>query len=102
MGRNYLAISSLTFSLLAVPCYGQVALYRVDPGRAEERVTNEREEIPTTSDPQILETSTAFQTQDDVFVGAIAIDGLHVMARGDFSDIVENYIGRTLSGSELT
>ena len=35
-------------------------------------------------------------------VGAIAIDGLHVMARGDFSDIVENYIGRTLSGSELT
>ena len=50
MGRNYLAIASLTFSLLAVPCYGQVALDRVDPGRAEERVTNEREEIPTTSD----------------------------------------------------
>ena len=102
MGRNYLAIASLTFSLLAVPCYGQVALDRVDPGRTEERVTNEREEIPTTNDPQILESSTAFQTQDDVFVGAIAIDGLHVMARGDFSDIVENYIGRTLSGSELT
>ena len=102
MGRNYLAIASLTFSLLAVPCYGQVALDRVDPGRTEERVTNEREEIPTTNDPQILETSTAFQTQHDVFVGAIAIDGLHVMARGDFSDIVENYIGRTLSGSELT
>jgi len=102
VGRNYLAIASLTFSLLAVPCYGQVALDRVDPGRTEERVTNEREEIPTTNDPQILESSTAFQTQDDVFVGAIAIDGLHVMARGDFSDIVENYIGRTLSGSELT
>ena len=102
MGRNYLAIASLPFSLLAVPCYGQVALDRVDPGRAEERVTNEREEIPTSNDPQILETSTAFQTQDDVFVGAIAIDGLHVMARGDFSDIVENYIGRTLNGSELT
>ena len=102
MGRNYLAIASLTFSLLAVPCYGQVALDRVDPGRTEERVTNEREELPTTNDPQILESSTAFQTQDDVFVGAIAIDGLHVMARGDFSDIVENYIGRTLSGSELT
>ena len=80
----------------------QTALDRVDPTEVQ------KEEIPSTlkrPDPSVrIETaSPAPQPQTDASyqVGAIALSGLRVLGPSDFVDIIAEFSGRTINGTEM-
>ena len=92
-----------TVMLSAAPAAAQTAIDRVDPARIE------RENLPKpAADPerpvvvQSGRASGAAPTATAIDVGAIVFDGMRGLAPADFSDIVARYIGRSLSGDELS
>lgn len=86
----------------SAPAIGQQALDRVDPARAADRSF---EKLPDTADPvlPVVRDREASATDGDLGydVGAIDILGLQAMSRTEFADIVEMYIGRSLTAADL-
>ncbi len=101
MRRLQLTSGMLTFLLLANPAYGQSVLDRVDPGRAEERAREKATERRDDQLSNVEPTSTQEPDQIEIAVGAIDLTGLEALPRADFTGILEDYIGRTLTGSDL-
>ncbi|WP_086606536.1 ShlB/FhaC/HecB family hemolysin secretion/activation protein [Erythrobacter donghaensis] len=89
--------------LLATPLAAQDALDRTNPGA---QVTRE-EEPPRDSTPiriearPVLNGSTAGPVGETLDVGAIVIDGLTVLDRASFADVIEPFAGRPLDRVEL-
>lgn len=97
-------LRTIPVSLAAVsaisPLAAQSALDRVDPARVEERA----QEAPPALDGQVavaLEPKDAAADGPRIAVGAIDLAGLRALPRSDFADIIEAYVGRSLSGDEL-
>ena len=79
----------------------QSALDRVDPARVEERkleVLQPPLDVPPTLENQKAE---ALPADAPVAVGAIELVGLEHIRRSQFSDIIEPYLGRTLTQQDL-
>ena len=89
------------FVVAPCPALAQSTLDRVDPARAEKRIPTP----DTTLDQDSLSVTemapSAPLQSGAVSVGAIQLSGLSEMSRADFADIIEKYIGRKLSASEL-
>jgi hemolysin activation/secretion protein len=90
---------------VALPAAAQSAIDRVDPARAEERAQMEAVEP---SDDQSAALPPAVEPPSDTaggptfLVGAIDLVGLKVLPRQDFADVIDDYVGRSLSASELS
>ncbi|WP_420605249.1 ShlB/FhaC/HecB family hemolysin secretion/activation protein [Novosphingopyxis sp.] len=81
---------------------GQQTLDRVDPARAEDRSLESLPDDQDTALPVVVEQAKVIANTGPSFaVGAIDIVGLQMMSRSEFSDIVEFYIGRTLTPTDL-
>ena len=85
------------------PAMAQQALDRVDPARAEDRSLENLPDDEDSALPVVVEEQSPVADTDgpSFAVGAIDIVGLQEMSRSEFSDIVESYIGRTLTSSDL-
>ena len=92
------AIWAFTFSQ---NIQAQDALDRVDPARVEERKLDVLQTAPDA--PPAIEAAKSAASPDDgtVAVGAIELVGLEHIPRSQFSDIIEPYLGRTLTREEL-
>lgn len=97
-----LSFIGLILASVSAPISAQAVLDRVDPTRAEDRAMETASDEDETGAPRIDYTPLSEFDEPDLTVGAIDISGLQAMARADFADIVEKYIGRPLSGPELT
>lgn len=84
------------------PAVAQNAVDRADPTRAEERVENDiQQDSEALPPPTQVEAAPEEASGPALTVGAIDLVGLQAMSRAQFADIVEDYIGRTLSAAEL-
>lgn len=93
-----LAILALTHSFAAT---AQDALDRVEPTRLEERKVEQVDrKVEVAPRPEAAATDPAPEGSA-VFVGAIEIVGLKELRNAFFSDIVQEYIGRTLDSSQV-
>lgn len=100
---HYTAAAFLSL-FVAAPAAAQSAADRVDPARAEERAQVEavepadgqRAALP----PTVEQTENATEGPS-YLVGAIDIAGLKILTRQMFADIIEQYVGRTLTANEL-
>lgn len=102
MSRSFIEVSvaAIASALLAQPALAQTALDRVAPAtRAPDPIAQPAPAAPTV----VLETSApaAPQVSGTVSAGAISIVGLSVLRVDAFSDILEQYVGRTLDGTDL-
>ena len=86
---------------LAAPAMAQTALDRVDPAQAERRVDpidKSRESVPVSVQQNAIERPRSNYT---VRVGGVRILGLKSLPQAAFADIVTDYLGKTLTASEL-
>ena len=95
--------SSLIALTLSVSAAAQNAADRVDPARVEER--SKEPEAPSGGSGALQTEVQAAGTHAPsvgVTVGAIDIVGLRQMSRTRFADIVQGYVGQTLTQSQLS
>ncbi len=86
----------------AAPAMAQQTLDRVDPARAEDRSLEKLPEDDNTALPVAVITPAVTEVEGATYdVGAIDIAGLEIMPRSAFSDIIESYIGRSLTPADL-
>ena len=84
------------------PAAAQQTLDRVDPARAEERALERSPEKEDRSEPvRVEQQAPSTATGSAYAVGAIDLVGLKAMPRSSFSDIIEAYLGQTLSPTDL-
>jgi hemolysin activation/secretion protein len=96
-----LAASALLPMLYATPSLAQRALDRVDPRRVEQSI--QERPAPATR-PTLVAPPAARATirgEAPITVGAVALSGLERLRPADFADIIETYVGRTLSPPAL-
>ncbi|WP_375290748.1 ShlB/FhaC/HecB family hemolysin secretion/activation protein [Qipengyuania sp.] len=80
----------------------QEVLDRVEPTRLEDRKVESLRTAPVTT-PEVESQQTAQgATGENLFVGAIEITGLKQLRNSNFSDIVQSFIGQTLSSTEVS
>ena len=102
--HNRIKIIGVAFaSLTGAPLSAQDALDQTDPSQEVER---QESYVPTPASVRIdfepvLQMPELSTDQSAIDVGAILIDGLVAMKREEFADILEEYMGRTLSPEEL-
>lgn len=88
----------------AAPAAAQRTLDRVDPTRVVEDAP--RGERPAAELPPIAATppaaAPAVVAAPAVTIGAITLSGLRVLKPSDFADLIETYVGRTLSPAALS
>lgn len=98
-------VSLLLFKAsLMVSCAGnaQDALDRVDPSRVEERKVDQLGEKPREASGVATPLDAAPAQSEPLHVGAIEIVGLTELSNADFSDIVQQFIGRSLSAAQVS
>jgi hemolysin activation/secretion protein len=86
----------------AAPAAGQTTLDRVDPSRIERY--EERERAPAPADGLVAEADAEQASAPDtagVRIGGMYIAGLTQLRQADFADIVDGYLGKTASSSQL-
>ena len=89
-------------AVLVPPAAAQQTLDRVDPARAEDRALERTPEKDEGEAPVALEPQSSVAASGPVYVvGAVDIVGLQEMPRSAFTDIIEFYIGQTLSPADL-
>ena len=87
---------------VCAPVAAQQTLDRVDPVRVEQTLPGERRPatvLPATIVPAPV--AAAATGEAAITVGAVALTGLVALHQADFADIVETYVGRTLSPAAL-
>lgn len=101
---DWVKISALVFALGAGDAaLAQDALDQTDPSQEVER----GERLPPIERPvriifePVLQMPGTAADQQQLDVGAILIDGLLALSRAEFADVLEDFIGRTLSPDEL-
>lgn len=94
----------LASSWLVVPAVAQAqtTLDHVDPAKVEQALPAERRPVGTLP-PAIASAPRAAVAPGEtpITVGAVAIEGLRVLRPSDFADIIEAYVGRTVSPAAL-
>jgi hemolysin activation/secretion protein len=94
------ALATMAGLFCASGAAAQTVLDRVEPTRVEE--TAQPDDKPPANAPAVTITpSSAAARVSPVFVGAIVLSGLTMLRAADFSDIVQTYVGRTLSPADL-
>lgn len=93
------AVWAFTFSQIA---WAQDALDRVDPARVEERARDTARTAPATAPTIDRDEGTARPEAPAVAVGAIDLVGLEVIPRAHFADVIEPFLGRTLTADDLS
>lgn len=88
-------------SMISGYAAAQSVLDRVDPATVEERVGESSRPSSRGGAIVRVETSSAAGPLPGLVVGAIDIVGLREMTRAAFAEIIERYVGRTLTGAEL-
>lgn len=79
----------------------QDVLDRVDPARLEQSKIDELASQESRQIDTRAETSAPVRASAQYTIGAIQIIGLQKLRNADFSDIIQEYMGRSLSGAEI-
>lgn len=102
--RRILLAGMLAFGAIAsAPAY-QTSSDQADPSVIEEELRQDERASPR-SRPSIEINSPRAGTSaitEDVVVGAIRVEGASALPPAAFAPVIENYVGRTLSGADLT
>lgn len=80
----------------------QTVLDRVDPTRVEESAPTDTKVPSNASVTAPRAVAAPLPAVAPVAVGAIVVSGLTLLRPADFADVVERYVGRTLSPAELS
>ena len=102
--RRILPAVALAFGVMAsAPAY-QNAADQADPSVIRDELRQDERSQPKPRAPLEIGRSQAGSTAitGDVVVGAIRIEGASALPPPAFATVIENYVGRTLSGQDLT
>lgn len=97
------AVIAIMLCLLSMDASAQSALDRVDPSRAEQ--IDERDKPRGSEDLRVSAPTPNPAPKTDtleIHVSSIRITGLTALRQSDFASIVGEYLGRTLSGGDLS